>query len=131
MASSRSCLHLNRSHRRTGQHPFGGADRVLPEWIRWGGGVVADIFRDPYSVGCLNLFPLTPVTGPKFVLFKQVLCFTRIMSTLCPNSCRQTARIGGGQLPPCPIGCVSSTTTYRSYNNMYCMYDCYHAHSNY
>ena len=25
-------------HRRTGQHPFGGADRVLPEWIQWGGG---------------------------------------------------------------------------------------------
>ena len=49
------------THRRTGQHPFGGADRVLPEWIRWGGGssrkfpgsifsgvgggVVAEIFR--------------------------------------------------------------------------------------
>ena len=27
----------------------GGATRVLPEWIRWG-GVVAHIFRDPYSV---------------------------------------------------------------------------------
>ena len=39
------------THRRTGQHPFGGADRVLPEWIQWGGGVVAEIFRDPYSVG--------------------------------------------------------------------------------
>ena len=38
-------------HRRTGQHPFGGADRVLPEWIQWGGGVVGEIFRDPYSVG--------------------------------------------------------------------------------
>ena len=53
-------------HRRTGQHPFGGAARVLPEWIQWGGGgssrnfpgsifsgggVVADIFRDPYYVG--------------------------------------------------------------------------------
>ena len=25
-------------HRRTGQHPFGGADRVLPEWIQWGRG---------------------------------------------------------------------------------------------
>ena len=34
-------------------HPFGGADRVLPEWIGWGGGggVIAEIFRDPYSVG--------------------------------------------------------------------------------
>ena len=55
------------NHRRTGQHPFGGAGRVLPEWIQWGGGssrnfpgsvfssvgggVVAEIFRDPYSVG--------------------------------------------------------------------------------
>ena len=42
----------------------GGADRVLPEWIQWGGGsssnflgsiycggVVAEIFRGPYSVG--------------------------------------------------------------------------------
>ena len=46
-------------------HLGGGADRVLPEWIRWGGGqtefcpngfgggggVVPAIFRDPYSVG--------------------------------------------------------------------------------
>ena len=43
---------------------WGGADRVLPEWIRWGGSrrnvpgsvfsggrVVAEIVRDPYSVG--------------------------------------------------------------------------------
>ena len=45
---------------------WGGADRVLPEWIRWGGvvadifrgihihwggGVVAEIVRDPYSGG--------------------------------------------------------------------------------
>ena len=59
-------------HRRTGQHPFGGADRVLPEWIQWGGGgstrnfpgsifsggggVVAEIFRDPYFVGWHNFF---------------------------------------------------------------------------
>ena len=41
-------------HRRTGQHPFGGADRVLPGWIQWGGGVVAEIFRNPYSVGGQN-----------------------------------------------------------------------------
>ena len=60
------------SHRRTGQRPFGGADRVLPEWIQWGGGggsrnfpgsifsggggVVAEIFRGPYSVGWQNFF---------------------------------------------------------------------------
>ena len=48
-------------------------------------------------------FSLTPVTDPKFVLFKHLLGFARIMSTLCPNSCRQTARIGGGgSCPPCP-----------------------------
>ena len=33
------------TRRRTGQHPFGGADRLLPEWIQWGGGgVVAQTF---------------------------------------------------------------------------------------
>ena len=95
-----------------------------------GGGVVAEIFRDPYSVGgggsgrnfpgsifcgvaeffplptvtdpTFGFFPLTPVTDPKFVLFKHVLCFARIMLTLCPNSCRQTARIGGAAAPPAP-----------------------------
>ena len=129
-------------HRRSGQHPFGGgADRVLPEWIQWwgvvadifrdtysvGGGVVSEIFRDPDSVGWQKFsgihilwggrnfsvnynnrpsirafFPLTAVTDPKFVLFKYVLCFARIISTLCPNSCPpQTARIGGGgSCPP-------------------------------
>ena len=39
-------------HRRTGQHPSGG-DR--PSFARmdsrWGGGVVPELFRDPYSVG--------------------------------------------------------------------------------
>ena len=96
------------------------------------GGVVAEIFRDPYSVGgggssrnfpgsifCgvaeffplpavpetrnSAFFPLTPVTDPKFVLLKHVLCFARIM-------CRLSARIhvdklpelGGGHLPPLP-----------------------------
>ena len=108
--------HFGRCHRRTGQHPFGGADRVLPEWIQWGGGVVAEIFRGP-SIFCgvaeffpltavtdpkFFFFPFTAITDPKFVSFKHVLCFARIISTLCPNSCRQTARIGGGQLPPLP-----------------------------
>ena len=65
-----------------------------------GGGVVAEIFRDPYSGG--SFFTLTAVTYPQFGFFKHVLCFARIMSTLCPNSCRQTARIGGGSCPPCP-----------------------------
>ena len=55
---------------------------------------------DPKFVG---FFPLTAVTDPKFVLFKHVLCFARIMLTLCPNSCRQTARIGGGAAAPGPV----------------------------
>ena len=82
-------------HRRTGQHPLGvGQIEFCPNGfggiifsrpIRWG-GVVAE------------LFPLTAVTDPKFVLFKHVLCFARIISTLCPNVCLQTARIGGNML---------------------------------
>ena len=42
------------------------------------------------------------VTDHKFVLFNHVLCFARIMSTLCPNYCRQTARIWGATAPPLP-----------------------------
>ena len=79
---------------------------------------VAEIFRDSYSVGegggykhkfyapdsvggiVAELFPLTAVTYPKFVLFKHVFCFARIMSTLCLKVCIQTARIGGGSCPP-------------------------------
>ena len=68
----------------------------------WGGGVVAEFF------------PLTAVTHPTFLLFKHILGFARIMSTLCPNVCRQTPRIGGGPLPPpappsrtpMPLSCV-------------------------
>ena len=76
---------------------LGGADRVLPEWIQWGGGgssrnfpgsafsgggVVAEIFRDPYSVGggggssrnfpasiFCEFFPLTAVIDPEFAFF--------------------------------------------------------------
>ena len=34
-----SSTEYNRNyHRRTGQHQFGGANRVLSEWFRWGGG---------------------------------------------------------------------------------------------
>ena len=78
-----------------------------------GGGVVAEIFRDPYFLWGGRIFPLTAVpdpkfvfsavTAPKFVLFKHVLCFARIMSTLCPTSCRQTARIGGAAPLPPPV----------------------------
>ena len=78
-------------------HLGGGQTEFCPNGFS-GGGVVTEIFRDPYSVGG---GVVASNRDPKFVLFKHVLCFARIMSTLCPNSCRQTARIGG-QLPPCP-----------------------------
>ena len=69
-----------------------------------GGGVVAEIFRARFGGGVVPLlaefFPFAAVTDPEFVLFRHVLCFARIMSILCPSVCRQTARIGGGQLPP-------------------------------
>ena len=88
----------------------------------WGGGGGSRHFPGSIFCGVGEFFPLTPVTDPKFVffpltavtdptfvLFKHVLCFARIMSTLCPNSCRQTARIGGGScpLPPVPYAYVS------------------------
>ena len=61
-------------------------------------------------------FLLTAETDPKFVFFKHVLCFARIMSTLCPNSCRQTARIGGGAAaspcPPVPYAYARDPLTY-------------------
>ena len=74
-----------RNHRRTGQHPFGGADRVLPEWIRWGGS--SRNFPRPiqWGGGSGRIFSVNVVTDPKFVLFQHVLCFARIISTLCPN----------------------------------------------
>ena len=67
----------------------GGSSRHFPGSIFSGGGVVAEI---------------SAVTDPKLVFFKHVLCFARIMSTLCPNTCRQTASNwgGGGLLPPLP-----------------------------
>ena len=34
----------------------GGSSRYFPGSIFGGGGVVADIFRDPYSVGSHNCF---------------------------------------------------------------------------
>ena len=49
-----------------------------------GGGVVAEIFRDLQGV-VAEFFQLTAITDPKFVLIKHVLCFARIISTLCSN----------------------------------------------
>ena len=60
-------------HRRTGQHPFGGADRVLPEWIQWGGGGSSRNFPGSILGGVAQVFPLTTVTDPKFVVFFRYL----------------------------------------------------------
>ena len=91
---------------------FGGQTEFCPNGFRGGGGSSRN-FPGSIFCGVPELFPLTAVTDPKFVffspltavtdpkflLFKHVLCFARIMSTLCPNSCRQTPRIGGGSCP--------------------------------
>ena len=86
-------------HRRTGQHPFGGG---RPSFARMdsvgGGGGSSRNFPGSVFCGVAEFFPLPAVTDPNFVFFTHVLCFARIMSTLCPNSCRQTARIA----PPPP-----------------------------
>ena len=36
--SGKTLFTYSYSHRRTGQRHLGGADRVFPEWIQWGGG---------------------------------------------------------------------------------------------
>ena len=38
-------------HRRTGQHPSGGGRPSFARMDSVGGGVVPELFRDPYSVG--------------------------------------------------------------------------------
>ena len=45
---------------------------------RFGGGGVVEIFRDLQGV-------VAEISDPKFVLIKYVLCFARIILTLCPN----------------------------------------------
>ena len=92
-----SCGRLQASRRRpTGQHPLGGGGR--PSFARMdsvgGGGVVAEIFRNPYSVGgggssrkfpgsifggVSQLFPLTPVTDTRHTIrvFFPVNCSNR------------------------------------------------------
>ena len=68
-----------------------------------GGGVVADIFRARFGGGVVaELFPVTAVTDPKFLLFEHVLCFARIMLTLCPNVLSTNIPNWGGQLPHAP-----------------------------
>ena len=50
---------------------LGGQTEFCPNGFSGGGGVVAEIFRDPYSVGVAEFFPLTAVTDPKFVFFPR------------------------------------------------------------
>ena len=78
----------------------GGGSTNFPGSIFSGGGGSSRSFQGSVLCGVAESFPLTPVTDPKFVLLKHVLCFARIISTLCPSSCRQTARIGGAAAPP-------------------------------
>ena len=73
------------NHRRTGRHPLGGGRPSFARMNSVGGGVVAEIFRDPYSGGggSSRNFPgstfcgvpefvrLTPVTDPKFGVFPR------------------------------------------------------------
>ena len=59
-------------HRRTGHRPFGGAGRVLPEWIQWGGGS-SSYFLGSIFCGVAEFFPLTAVTDPKFLFFFRLL----------------------------------------------------------
>ena len=82
----------------------GGSRRNFPGSIFSGGGGGGSSRNFPRPIQWVvgELFPLTAVTDPKFVLFKHVLCFARIISPLCPNLCRQTARIGGATAPPAP-----------------------------
>ena len=98
----------------------GGADRVLPEWIQWGGGssrnvpgsrfcggrVVAEIFRDPDSVGWQNFSvnssnrpsirvfcPINSSNRPSIPVIHTCIVFCpknfdslpEFMSTNCPN----------------------------------------------
>ena len=112
--SIESCVDLGMyvatGHRRTGQHPFGGSTRVLPEWrtqfvcsrtdsVGWGGGVVAEIVRDFQGV-VAGIFPVNCNNRPLLIRVNQtciVFCpnsldsLPELMSTNCPNW-------GGGNL---------------------------------
>ena len=74
----------------------GGSSRDFPGSIFCGGGGSSRNFPGPIFCGVPEFFHLSPVTDPKFVLFKHVLCFARIMSTNCPNwgsSCPRPVRL--------------------------------------
>ena len=79
-----------------------------------GGGVVADIFRARFGGGGVltAFFPLTAVTDPKFGLFKHVLCFARVMSTLWPEFMSTNCPNWGGQ-PPVPYAYVYTSCTIK------------------
>ena len=66
----------------------------------WGGRIFSVNCSDRPSIRVY--FPLTPITDPKFVLFKHVLCFARIMSSLPEFMSTNCPNWGGGPLPPPP-----------------------------
>ena len=79
--SAISLLHSS-WHRRAGLHPFGGQTEFCP--IRWG-GVVADILRDPYSVGVVaEIFrdPCTVGGGVSSTTFRVI----QTCIVVCPNN---------------------------------------------
>ena len=81
----------------------GGSSRNFPGSIfSGGGGGSSRNFPRPVMGLVAEFFPLTAVTDHQFALFKHLLGFARIIYTLCPNLCRQTARIGGATAPPAP-----------------------------
>ena len=94
-------------------HLGGGADRVVggggssrnfPGSIFGGGGGSSRNFPGSILCGVGDFFPLPAVTDPRFVLFKHVLYFARII--ICRLSVRihvdKLPELGGGQLPPLP-----------------------------
>ena len=95
MPYMRMSLFSRSRHRRTGQHPFGGgANRVLPEWIR---GVVAPdsvgkgVRGRICSVNCSNRPSIRVIQTFSVFCPNNVHSLPEFMSTNCPNW-------GGGSL---------------------------------
>ena len=82
----------------------GGSSRNFPGSIFSGGRGGGSSRNFPGSVFCrvTDIFQLTPLTDPKFVFFKHVMCFARIMSALLPEFMSTNCPNLGGSCPPCP-----------------------------
>ena len=124
LEEDRNCdrkLRQCQKHRRTGQHPLGGGGRpcfARMNSVGEGGGVVAEIFRDPYSGGggvVAEIFRWrgSPTSGRIFSINSSNKPSIRVIQTcigFCPNNvaslpeCMSTncPNWGGGQLSPLP-----------------------------